>query len=271
MTKQPLMFLDVKKLHGLERWIRSKRQCWWTDSKIICYRYWSASDKLQNKLEQEQYIVWSVWYSTAYFSRWLSYFPKLSVWSSTRGYYWVKTITRISHDCYIWVHYAYGIKKCHKGRLRYATRWRTLTLLQNGVNVLWSVNKPDPATPTVAAPAPMYLAAWSMSFCVTLVWNSRSCNQTTRSHHSLPYTEGNIPVIVLIQYLLGQFYMPSSDIQFVMGIWIFFTTERYLDLLIHLTSLFWSNCPVAQIRLNFKISCRPVAQIRLNFKIPFNP
>ena len=30
---------------------------------------------------------------------------------------------------------------------------------------------PDPATPTVAAPAPMYLAAWSMSCRVALVWN----------------------------------------------------------------------------------------------------
>lgn len=32
---------------------------------------------------------------------------------------------------------------------------------------------PDPATPTVAAPAPMNLAAVSMSREMTLVWNSR--------------------------------------------------------------------------------------------------
>ncbi len=30
---------------------------------------------------------------------------------------------------------------------------------------------PDPAAPTVAAPAPMYLAAVSISLCVALVWN----------------------------------------------------------------------------------------------------
>jgi len=30
---------------------------------------------------------------------------------------------------------------------------------------------PDPATPTVAAPAPMYFAAWSMSFRTAPVWN----------------------------------------------------------------------------------------------------
>jgi len=32
---------------------------------------------------------------------------------------------------------------------------------------------PDPATPTVAAPAPMYLAAWSMSLLTALVWMLR--------------------------------------------------------------------------------------------------
>jgi len=33
---------------------------------------------------------------------------------------------------------------------------------------------PDPARPTVAAPAPMYLAAWSMSRFTALVWMERS-------------------------------------------------------------------------------------------------
>lgn len=35
---------------------------------------------------------------------------------------------------------------------------------------------PDPATPTVAAPAPMNLAAVSMSRLTALVWNPRTAN-----------------------------------------------------------------------------------------------
>ena len=35
---------------------------------------------------------------------------------------------------------------------------------------------PDPATPTVAAPAPIYLAAWSISLWVALVWNCLNWN-----------------------------------------------------------------------------------------------
>lgn len=41
---------------------------------------------------------------------------------------------------------------------------------------------PDPATPTVAAPAPMNLAAVSMSWLTALVWNPRtatSCWEVT--------------------------------------------------------------------------------------------
>lgn len=34
---------------------------------------------------------------------------------------------------------------------------------------------PDPATPTVAAPAPMNLAAESMSRVTGVVWNDRTC------------------------------------------------------------------------------------------------
>ena len=35
---------------------------------------------------------------------------------------------------------------------------------------IYSLSIPDPATPTVAAPAPMYLAAESMSMARALVW-----------------------------------------------------------------------------------------------------
>ena len=45
---------------------------------------------------------------------------------------------------------------------------------------------PDPATPTVAAPAPMYLAAWSMSCRDADVWNWRICN--TKCVRPIKYT-----------------------------------------------------------------------------------
>lgn len=47
-------------------------------------------------------------------------------------------------------------------------------------HVSWElVNLPEPATPTVAAPAPMYLHAVSMSFNVGVVANVRFCMGNT--------------------------------------------------------------------------------------------
>lgn len=40
------------------------------------------------------------------------------------------------------------------------------------------VNSPDPATPTVAAPAPMNLAAESISRVAGEVWNERTCGRS---------------------------------------------------------------------------------------------
>lgn len=38
-------------------------------------------------------------------------------------------------------------------------------------------HSPDPATPTVAAPAPMNLAAESISFLTVEVWNDLTCGR----------------------------------------------------------------------------------------------
>lgn len=41
-----------------------------------------------------------------------------------------------------------------------------------------TLNSPDPATPTVAAPAPMNLAAESISRVAGEVWNDRTCGRS---------------------------------------------------------------------------------------------
>lgn len=44
------------------------------------------------------------------------------------------------------------------------------------INCITKLNLPEPATPTVAAPAPMNLAAESMSLVTEVVWKERTAD-----------------------------------------------------------------------------------------------
>jgi len=62
---------------------------------------------------------------------------------------------------------------------------------------------PDPATPTVAAPAPMNLAAESMSLCTGVVWMERVMTAAVAGLRELRLlTKEGAAEIILVQYIL---------------------------------------------------------------------
>ena len=60
---------------------------------------------------------------------------------------------------------------------------------------------PEPATPTVAAPAPMNLAALSMSLRAAEVWMARACTQAGAEDHAACKDQLQIKIITAINLL----------------------------------------------------------------------
>lgn len=58
-----------------------------------------------------------------------------------------------------------------------ATHYETRSKTNWGSQVVEARHIPEPATPTVAAPAPMNLAAESISRVTDVVWNDRTCGK----------------------------------------------------------------------------------------------
>jgi len=61
---------------------------------------------------------------------------------------------------------------------------------------------PDPATPTVAAPAPMNLAAESMSLCTGVVWMERVMTAAAGLMEFQLLTKEGAADTILVQYIL---------------------------------------------------------------------
>lgn len=67
------------------------------------------------------------------------------------------------------------------------------------------MNEPEPATPTVAAPAPMNLAAESISRVTAVVWNDRTCG---KSATGVVFWAANVWLWQMTALLNGRKYDP---------------------------------------------------------------